>query len=283
MENASSGLLLELLPDVATFRQHDGPEITARLTNNGERVVRLVMPGDGSLAGWRTPLIQWTFTPDPALIGLRLRGRIELHIQGIRQEDIFTLGPGQSRDLDHWILPRIFPSAPKFAASITYSNNPTIALRGFPSSYDDVAVAMVDESDQCSVHSNEIRVSFDESYPGEMRRAWFPELVELLRERWRNVSSCDELIALRADLQRQLHAIRVDRGIRDGARWILSNRSSDFRHRTWCEMPQISVRALILALGRFNIATAERVSDLDNQWRVFRLEHGLDLQGEGAN
>jgi hypothetical protein len=147
MERASSGLLLELLPVVATFRQHDGPEITARLTNNGERVVRLVMPGDGSLAGWRTPLIQWTFIPDPALIGLRLRGRIALHVRGITQEDVFTLAPGQSRDLDHWILPRIFPGAPDFAASITYSNDPTVALHGVPSSYDDVAVAMVRESD----------------------------------------------------------------------------------------------------------------------------------------
>jgi hypothetical protein len=36
---------------------------------------------------------------------------------------------------------------------------------------------------------------------------------------------------------------------------------------------------LILALGRFHIAPAQVVSDLEQRWRLFRREHELDLQG----
>src|SRR5687768_11324698 len=39
------------------------------------------------------------------------------------------------------------------------------------------------------------------------------------------------------------------------------------------------MRALILALGRFDVASAQIVSDLEQQWRSFRREHGLDLEG----
>ena len=60
----SSGLALKLLPETAVFRHDDEPGITACLTNLGTRTLHLVLPGDGSLQGLRTPVIEWTFTPD---------------------------------------------------------------------------------------------------------------------------------------------------------------------------------------------------------------------------
>jgi hypothetical protein len=104
-----------------------------------------------------------------------------------------------------------------------------------------------------------------------------------LRERWSDGITCDQLIALRVETQRQLGVIRADRGIHPGPRWILSDRPSGtfpaIRLRQWCDEPQISVRALILAVGRFHITSARVVNDLEQQWRMFRREHGLDVFG----
>jgi hypothetical protein len=192
---------------------------------------------------------------------------------------VFTLAPGESRSLRGWILPTSFPASAEFLASITYLNDPTVLLRGvaFPP-HDEAALALVRGSDSCRVQSNQIRVSFEE-YPGDALRTWFPELVATLRDRWFDGMSCDQMIVLRADLQRQLAAIRADQGIEARPRWIANDRSQGRRFRQWCDEPEISVRAVILAAGRFQVASALIVSDLEQRWRLFRREHGLDLQG----
>jgi hypothetical protein len=124
----SLGLVLELLPHVAVFRPRDEPEITAILRNDGNRILRLVMPGDGSFEGWRTPLIEWEFTPDTAAIGRSLKSRTCGNITGIRQDAVFALVPGESRDLGKWIVPSLLPGSAECRASIIYSNDPTITI-----------------------------------------------------------------------------------------------------------------------------------------------------------
>jgi hypothetical protein len=274
----SLGLTLELLPYVTAFRQDHQPEITARLINGGAQPLRLVMPGHGSFAGWRTPLVEWTFTPHAAGLSTSF-GPIGSNTYAIEHDEVFVLAPGESRDLGGWIIPPCFPSSPEFSASITYFNDPTIPVRGVTSRpHDEAALALIRQSDRCRVQSNEIRVSFQE-YPADALRTWFPELVAMLRERCVNQMSCDDLIALRGDMQRLLGAIRAERGIVNGFRWILSRRIPTCRNREWCDEPRVSVRALILALRRFNVATPGRVSELEQQWRVFRRARGLDLEG----
>jgi hypothetical protein len=295
----ASGLSLELLPHVAMFRHEDEPEITAWLRNDGDRPLTLVMPGDGSLEGWRTPVIRWVFTPDDAgatphldcmatelTAGPELGAEVPVplprgcgNINGIRRDEVFTLAPGEERSLGEAILPPFLPGSAACSASLTYANVPTIPWRGVPlRPHDETALALVRESDSCRVRSNEIRMCFEE-YPGDARRTWFPELVATLRERWSEGMTCEQLIAFRADVQRQLGAIRAGRGIKAGSKWIQSDRYAGIRIMQRCSEPRISVRALILALGRYHIAPAQVVSDLEQRWRLFRREHGLDLQG----
>lgn len=49
-------------------------------------------------------------------------------------------------------------------------------------------------------------------------------------------------------------------------------------------MPErrVSVRATILALGRFGITPAERVKEIDRRWAARRKSHDLDLYGQQA-
>jgi len=44
--------------------------------------------------------------------------------------------------------------------------------------------------------------------------------------------------------------------------------------------PQVSVRAMILALARFEIAPKEQVKALEKAWAKYREEHELDLKGK---
>jgi hypothetical protein len=270
------------MPKIAVFRHDDEPDITACLTNDGKRTLRLVMPGDGSLEGWRTPVIEWTFSPGNMDTVLKWRGCG--NVNGIRAGEVFTLAPGESRDLGERILPRVFPGAAEFSAAITYWNDPTVLWRGVPlPAHDQAELDLVHGTDLCRVRSNEIKVSFEEYPAADALRRWFPEHVTTLRERWSDGITCDQLIALRVETQRQLGVIRADRGIHPGPRWILSDRPSGtfpaIRLRQWCDEPQISVRALILAVGRFHITSARVVNDLEQQWRMFRREHGLDVFG----
>jgi hypothetical protein len=44
--------------------------------------------------------------------------------------------------------------------------------------------------------------------------------------------------------------------------------------------PRVSVRAMILALGRFGIATRAKTTTLEREWAKYREKHGLDLYGK---
>jgi hypothetical protein len=43
--------------------------------------------------------------------------------------------------------------------------------------------------------------------------------------------------------------------------------------------PRVSVRALILALARFEIASKDQARALEKDWAAYRKQHGLDIEG----
>ena len=49
---------------------------------------------------------------------------------------------------------------------------------------------------------------------GDAQRTWFPEMLDVLRVRWRANLSFSEMIALRDELDAMLHRIRSERHIR---------------------------------------------------------------------
>jgi hypothetical protein len=44
--------------------------------------------------------------------------------------------------------------------------------------------------------------------------------------------------------------------------------------------PRVSVRAMILALGRFGITTRAKIKTLEREWAEYRDQHCLDLYGK---
>lgn len=110
---------------------------------------------------------------------------------------------------------------------------------------------------------------------GDAQRTWFPEMVEVLRARWQPSLSWDELIALCDDLDALLQQIRTGRGILPPMMWC---RCCQTRRRA--APPRVSVRAAILALGRFEIAGEDEVKALEKGWAKLRKATGLDLRGK---
>ena len=112
---------------------------------------------------------------------------------------------------------------------------------------------------------------------GDPQRTWFPEMVEELRRRWRMGISFAELVELRDHLDAMLHQIRSERHI-----------SPPIIHCPQCghvgpaAEPDVSVRAMILAVGRFGVGPVGQVKALEKGWAAYRKEYGLDLHGRAA-
>ena len=110
---------------------------------------------------------------------------------------------------------------------------------------------------------------------GDAERTWFPEMIKLLEQEWSSSMSWKELIALRDRLDATLQAIRSERHILPPVmrcpRCNAVGRSAP---------PQVSVRAMLLALDRFRIAPQREVKGLDKSWKEYRKGNGLNLYGE---
>lgn len=109
---------------------------------------------------------------------------------------------------------------------------------------------------------------------GERSQTWYPEVVALLRSRWRSELTWQAIIDLREQLQDELETLRAARGIKPPM-----FRCRRCGTRGPAAPPRISVRAMLLALGRFGIEPAETVSQRESAWAHHRAEYSLDLLG----
>jgi hypothetical protein len=112
---------------------------------------------------------------------------------------------------------------------------------------------------------------------GDPQRTWFPEMVDVLRTRWCADLSFEQLIALAGELDTMLHRIRSERRIRPPV-----IRCPRCGHVGEAAEPDVTVRAMILSLGRFDIAPAEQVKGLEKRWAAHRKQNELDLYGKAA-
>lgn len=112
---------------------------------------------------------------------------------------------------------------------------------------------------------------------GDASRTWFAEMIEALRQQWRPAMAWEDLIALRDRLDAMLDEIRSTRGIRPPTLWCAVCQT-----RTQQASPSVSVRAMILAVGRFSIGPVTEIESLERRWTKHRKENGLDRNGKPA-
>jgi hypothetical protein len=110
---------------------------------------------------------------------------------------------------------------------------------------------------------------------GDRSRTWFPEMATELRASWRSELTWDAVIDLRNQLQRQLERILRSRSIVPAR-----VRCSHCGHVGPGAAPVLSVRAVLFALGRFNIESKDVVRERDKAWTKHRALQQLDARGE---
>src|SRR5215831_6581527 len=108
-------------------------------------------------------------------------------------------------------------------------------------------------------------------------RVWFPEMIEMLRSQWNAGMPFQALIELCKTLdemyqrQRPKGPILPPGSLCPECGRIVGSESQQ-RH-------SISVRATILTLGRFGIASPEVTKRTEKEWARYKAEHRLDLYG----
>jgi hypothetical protein len=110
---------------------------------------------------------------------------------------------------------------------------------------------------------------------GDAQRTWFPEMVVRLRAEWQAGMSMPALINLRDELDGMLHRIRTGRKIQTP---IITCRTCGMTGPA--AEPHVSVRALILALARFEIVSKDETRAIENAWAAYRKQHGLGIEGK---
>lgn len=113
---------------------------------------------------------------------------------------------------------------------------------------------------------------------GDAQKVWFPEMIAMLRKAADPAMSVEAVLVLCDRLDATLQHIRRTRQILPAMMWCPHCQA---RHRA--APPSVSVRATILALGRFACARASEVQALEKQWNSYRKQHQLDRHGQPAD
>lgn len=104
-------------------------------------------------------------------------------------------------------------------------------------------------------------------------QTWFREVIAELRASWSPGLPWDRVIDLREKLQRTLdEVVALRHRAHEGAGSRCSHCGGQMR-------PVITVRAVLLALGRFGIESPEAVRLLDKAWAKHRALGRLDMFG----
>jgi hypothetical protein len=109
---------------------------------------------------------------------------------------------------------------------------------------------------------------------GERSQVWYPELVDALRAAWRPDLTWDSIVRLRDQLQVIIDDLRHRRGIEPPT--ILCRNCG---HRGPAAQPTITVRAMLISVGRFGIEPLETARKRERDWARHRVLHDLNLIG----
>ena len=100
-------------------------------------------------------------------------------------------------------------------------------------------------------------------------------MIGRLRAEWHQGMLIPALIGLRDELDGTLHRIRAGRNIQTPI--ITYRKCGETGHAA---EPHVSVRALILALARFEITSRDQTRALEREWAAYRKDHRLDIEGK---
>jgi hypothetical protein len=112
---------------------------------------------------------------------------------------------------------------------------------------------------------------------GERSQVWFPEIVDMLRARWRRDLTWQAMVEFRDALQEELDEIRHSRRILPPVFRCPSCGSVGP-----AKPPVISIRAMLISVRRFGIDSFEVSEQVEREWERYRRKNKLDLVGRSS-
>ena len=160
----SDQLTLVMTAPTTVVRRESASPFTIYVTNNSDQKVTLVHPGDGSEVGWRTPIVQWSILENgdasvhPAFPQPDRRFSRCGNIDNLKWRDVFTLDPGETKQLEAFMPP--FRKPGSYKVKFLYENRPSLEWQGYEMRiHHPLAMWRVRHSTECTLASNEISLT----------------------------------------------------------------------------------------------------------------------------
>ena len=109
---------------------------------------------------------------------------------------------------------------------------------------------------------------------GQAHTTWFPELKDILKERWNSASTISQHFKLLTELNNKLNQIRIELDIQPPMMWCPNCQK---RHRS--KFRDVSITAMYYALQRFELCKEEDIKKLKRDWNKYSKSENIDIYG----
>ena len=107
---------------------------------------------------------------------------------------------------------------------------------------------------------------------GQAHTTWFPELKEILKNKWSSNLSIEQHFDLVDDLNNKLKQIRTDLNIQPPMMWCPKCQK---RHRS--KFSNVSITAMYYALKRFELCENDVFNKLLREWKKYSKSENIDI------
>ncbi len=109
---------------------------------------------------------------------------------------------------------------------------------------------------------------------GQAYTTWFPELKDILKDRWKLKLSIEQHFNLVNDLNKKLKQIRTDLNIQPPMMWCPKCQK---RHRS--RFTDVSITGMYYALKRFEMCENDEFNKLLGEWKKYSKSENIDIYG----
>jgi hypothetical protein len=113
---------------------------------------------------------------------------------------------------------------------------------------------------------------------GQAHTTWFPELKDILKEKWNSKMSIEQQFDLVSELNNKLNQIRTDLNIQPPMMWC-----PKCQKRERSRFTEVSITAMYYALKRFELCKDDYLKKLLRDWKKYSKTENIDIYGKPKN
>lgn len=113
---------------------------------------------------------------------------------------------------------------------------------------------------------------------GQAHTTWFPELKDILKEKWNSKMSIEQQFDLVSELNNKLNQIRKDLNIQPP---MMLCPKCQKRERS--RFSEVSITAMYYALKRFELCKDDYLKKLLRDWKKYSKTENIDIYGKPKN